>query len=242
MKSALVPFVVALVAITFLSLVEGKMRDRWTAGGIPAEELDRRFSRVPTKLGDWVGEDKPVDEVTRKTAGAISYVSRVYINERTQQTVTLWLVVGHARDICRHTPDICYPNQGFRRDGSQLTHSIPVAGKEQDASFYTALFVKEDPTGRHKERVFWAWNHDDFDCWEAPNSPRFHYGLSKTLYKVYFVSSVARDENTFESNVAVDFAEEMLPAINEALFSKEGAASDSAASDSAAELEEAEAS
>ncbi|MCG8450911.1 MAG: EpsI family protein [Pirellulales bacterium] len=225
MNRVIFPFAAAVVVIISLSLVEGVMRDRWATPGVEASEVGQRFQQVPIELGDWVGEDLPVDMVTKSTAGAVNYVSRRYVNRRTKQEVTLWLIVGHSRDICRHTPDVCYPNQGFRRVGSQLKHPIPITDTGRDADFYTAMFSKEDPAGRHDERVFWSWNRPDTNLWEAPVNPRFHYGLSRALYKVYFVSRVPRDENTIAGNAAVEFAELMLPALNKALFPQQKASS-----------------
>jgi len=221
MSRAVFPLAVVLLLIISLSLVEGMMRDRWASSGIQAAELGKRFDQVPHKLGDWQGEDLSVDEETKSTAGAVGYVSRRYVNSVTGGAVRIWLIVGHSRDIWRHTPDICYPNQGFREVGGQLKHHMPVPGEEA-AVFYTAKYSKEDPTGRHVERVFWAWNHPDTDLWEAPDSARAHYGLARALFKLYFVSSVGRDENTIDGNASVEFAELMLPALNAALFPEEG--------------------
>ncbi len=214
------PFVVAFALILSLSLREGVMRDRWAEPGIQAAELGERFKQVPRRIGDWEGEDLPVDEVTRQTAGAVSYVSRRYTNTFSGQSVNIWLIVGHSRDICRHTPQVCYPSQGFRSVGGILKQHLETPG-QQPAVFFTSKFLKEDPTGRHEERVFWTFNHPETNLWEAPDSPRFHYGMSRALYKLYFVAPVGRDENTADSNVAFEFAGLMLPALNAALFPEE---------------------
>ena len=217
MNRIYLPLEASLVLIVSLALVEGKMRDRWGTPGVEAAELGKRFDQVPKKIGDWVGEDLPVEEVTRKTAGAVNYVSRLYTNSKNRNTVNLWLIIGHSRDVCRHTPTVCYPSQGFRQTGDPLKHHIDVLG-EEPAEFFTATFSKEDPSGRHLERVFWAWNHPDTDIWEAPDNARVHYGLSRALYKLYFVGNVLNDENTIDSSASVDFAKLMLPALNAALF------------------------
>ncbi|MCH2114642.1 MAG: EpsI family protein [Pirellulales bacterium] len=222
MSRAIFPLAAAFLLIISLSLVEGVMRDRWAEPGAEAAELGERFKNVPMQIGDWQGENLPVDEVTRSTAGAVRYVSRRYVHNDTQNTVRIWLIVGHSRDVLRHTPNICYPNQGFRAVGSPLKHPIEITG-QKSAEFYTAKYSKEDPSGRHAERVFWAWNHPDNNRWEAPDSRRTHYGLVKALYKLYFVSNVGRDEDTVESNVSIEFMELMLPALSEALFPEEGA-------------------
>lgn len=196
------------------------LKDYWGEPGAEAAELGKRFEQVPKQIGDWVGEDLPVDEIVKNTAGAVNYVSRRYKNEKTGRVVTLWLIVGHSRDVCRHTPNICYPASGFRQDGIQIKHHMELPS-DKTADFFTGKFIKDDAFGRRVERVFWAWNHPEHDHWEAADYPRVHYGLSRALYKVYFTSDVLVDENTADENVAAEFAELMLPSINEALFPKD---------------------
>lgn len=217
----MLPAALGLVAILSLSFFEGyAMKDRWGTPGIDAMELSKRFDQVPLSIGDWQGEDLPVDEITRKTAGAIGYVSRRYVNLKTDQQVVLWLIVGHSRDIVRHQPTVCYPSSGFRQLGSQLLYHMDTKGGKP-AVFYTAKFEKEDALSRRVERVFWTFNHPDVDQWEAPDGKsgaRKHYGLSRALYKLYFTSAVGLDEDLIEANAAVELAEQLLPAIDAALF------------------------
>jgi len=220
MDRTLLPAVIGLIAIVSLSFYEGyAMKDRWGNAGAEAQQLGERFARVPLSIGAWEGEDLPVDEVVRKTAGAVNYVSRKYTNVNTDRSVVLWLIVGHSRDITRHTPNICYPSSGFRQAGSQLRHNIDLSNGKP-AVFYTAKFEKEDALSRNIERVFWTFNHPAENQWEAPEQgARWRYGLSKSLYKLYLTSTVlGRDEETIGDNVAVEFAELMLPAIDAALF------------------------
>ena len=217
----LLPASLGLIAILSLSFYEGyAMKDRWGEAGAEAAELGQRFEKVPKNLGDWEGEDLPVDEIVRQTAGAVNYVSRRYTHAISGKTVVLWLIVGHSRDIVRHTPNICYPSSGFRQEGSQLRHHINLPGNKE-AVFYTAKFEKEDEHSRATERVFWTFNHPDENQWEAPegaSGARKRYGLAKALYKLYFTSVVNPDEDTIEESPAIEFAQVMLPAINTALF------------------------
>jgi len=217
MKHNIVPIAVAAVLIVSLTLVQAKMSDRWTESTIDAAEFGERFAQVPMKVGPWLGEDQPVDEITRKTAGAVNYVSRHYTHSTSGRMVELWLIVGHSKDICRHTPNICYPSAGFSRAGSQLRQHVDSEGQDQ-AVFHTAKFEKSDHLSRQILRVFWAWNEPERNVWEAPKNARLHYGLSRALYKLYFTSAVMPDEDTIDDNIAVEFAELMLPEINKALF------------------------
>jgi hypothetical protein len=214
------PYVLAGVLIVGLTFVEAGFSDRWHDSSVDAAEFGKLFDRVPMDIGSWHGEDLDVEEDVRRTAGAVSYVSRRYTEENTDRWVTLWLIVGHSRDVCRHTPNICYPNAGFKQNSSILKHHLSVAGGEE-AVFYTAKFEKADEMSRHIERVFWTWNHPERDRWEAPDNQRREYGNSRALYKLYFTSSVMKDEDTIEDSVAVEFAEQMVPLINAALFGGE---------------------
>ena len=210
---------IMIVSVCFAEQVY--FRDWWSKPGVEAALMGQRFKAVPKEIGDWVGQDLTVDDMVKNTAGAVGYVSRLYKNKETEREVRLWLIVGHSRDICRHTPNICYPNAGFREEGKQIYHEMKLPG-EEPAQFFTSKFIKVDVFGRHAERVFWAWNHPDIEefhgKWEAPNDPRKHYGLSRALYKIYFTSNVMQDEDAAEDNAASEFAEVMLPEVNKALF------------------------
>ena len=235
-----VPAALGLVAILGISLYENiAIKDRWGEPTIQAEQLSERFANVPKEIGDWIGEDLPVDEVTRNTAGAVGYVSRRYKNSVTGKEVALWLIVGHSRDIVRHTPDICYVAQGFRQTSTPIQKNVKLDnGKE--AAFYTAKYEMENEQARRIERVFWTFNHPEEDAWLAPEGAqgaRWHYGNARALYKMYFTSAVEHDEQTMEESAALEFAEEMLPAIDKALFPKGVAGSESTVEESDATAE-----
>ena len=219
MKNLYTCVAVVAVLISVVTVVEGiYLKDRWGKPGIEAAELGKRFAEVPKKIGNWVGTDMPVEKEVQQVSGAVNFVSRSYTNEVTNENVVLWLIVGHARDIIRHTPDICYPSAGFRPQSSKLKHTVDY-GDGQNGQFYTSKYLKEDATSRQSVRVYWAWNHPDMKKWEAPSNPRYHFGMiTRALYKVYFSSSMTTEEKTIEDNIAAKFAELMLPEIDKALF------------------------
>ena len=176
------------------------------------------FREFPRKLAIGSASTGPFLKEVKERSGAVNFVSRQYTHEGTGSSVDLWLIIGHARDIIRHTPDICYPSSGFQQRGSRLRHTVYYEpGKE--GRFYTSKFQKEDALVRQTQRVFWAWNHPEFHKWDAPESPRFFYGMAtRALYKMYFTSTVSPSEDTLDDNAAAEFAELVLPVIDEALF------------------------
>lgn len=224
-KNILIPLGVMLVAALVATVIEAQISDRFTASSVSAADFVDRFEQVPHTVGNWQGIDNPVDEQVKQTAGAVGHVSRTYRHQQTGEQVDLWLIVGHARDTLRHTPNICYRSAGFRQVGTINKHLIQAPG-EDPATFFTAQFLKEDNHARAQMRVFWAWsaNLPDQQQWEAPDNRRIYYGNNRALYKIYFTAPVSSDEQYAGDSVAVDFAEEMLPLINDALFPEEDGA------------------
>ena len=109
-----IPVVAGVLLIVGLTIVQAEMTDRLAESNVTAEQQAELLKLVPKSFGDWHGEDKPVDPNVKEKAGSVgAAVSRNYRNARTGERVDLWLIVGHARDISAHTPDICYPGSGF---------------------------------------------------------------------------------------------------------------------------------
>lgn len=222
-----VPVAVTVALIASLTYWESVYSDRFNGSSIDAAEFGKRFANLPENIGPWKGVNTPVKEETLKTAGAVNHVSRTYTNEETNEKVDVWLVVGHSRDISRHTPDICYPSQGFSMDGVQLKQEIDPGNGQEKGTFHTARFRQESALGHGGPlvRVFWAWNPNTVEenDWIAPDSSRREFGNNTALYKLYFTSAMKERDESVPDNTAVKFAKLALPVINETLFPTPGA-------------------
>lgn len=207
------PLVLAVVAIGSLTVVEGLKTERW-ANNSHASYCVTLLEDVPKQMGSWEGVDGEVDDSTRETAGARSYVSRNYTNAGTGQTVNVWLIVGHARDTARHTPDICYQANGFKpqEDQKKVYLTLPDGRK---ASFYTNLFEQEGM----RTRVFWTWFKPEQGAgravdWKAPDNVRYEIGAAPALYKLYFTVSGRDAIAGGDESLAMEFAEEFIQLID----------------------------
>lgn len=231
------PAAVALLAIASLSYWESIYSDRFASSAMTAEEFGKLFAHVPKTIGPWVGVDLKAEEETLQIAGAVRHVSRRYTNTETNKSVDLWLIVGHARDICRHTPDICYPSHGFAQKGVKVKQQIvPTDDPDNPATFFTAKFRDESAAGDFLQRVFWAWNGNEEGKykWDAPEpkgvfawlpmaksmGPKTYYGNNKALYKMYFTATMSSPDEPVNDSIAIKFAQQMLPYVNHALFPK----------------------
>jgi hypothetical protein len=221
--SRYLPIALGVVTIVVLTGIQFVMTDRLSGSNVTAEQRAELLKNVPLNIGNWHGEDMPVNETVRDTAGAVGAVSRVYRNVRTGESVDLWLIVGHGRAISGHTPNICYRASGFDMRAPESSLYPMVFPGQDEAPFLTNTFFKEDLTGRRLIRVFWSWfdpsneKHGGKVVWEAPTNARWYFGNTRALYKMYFTSEMRSPEETAEESACLRFAREALPVINKAL-------------------------
>jgi hypothetical protein len=215
-----VPIILGILAIVGLTYAESRVSGRFEGSDISDEQFAAMLNNVPEDIGDWHGENLSVEDDVRTRAGARGYVSRMYRNSVTGDEVTLWLIVGHSKDVCRHTPDICYPSSGFKMRADENSKQPFIFEGQPEADFYTNTFIKEDASGRQIVRVFWSWfkpNAEGTVKWEAPTNVRWTFGNARSLYKMYF-SSVMKDvRETTDQSPCMKFAEQFLPVVNKAL-------------------------
>jgi len=219
--SRYLPIAVGVAAIVVLTVVQSLMSDCFVDSNVTAQQRAELLANVPKVIGEWTGEDQVVDEEVRDTAGAVGCVSRVYTNGRTGEQVNLWLIVGHARDISAHTPNVCYRGAGFtaRSDANSL-YSFVLPGQTDQAQFWTNTFIKEDFASRTLVRVFWAWHNPkpgEPIVWTAESNPRRTFGNARALFKMYFTSEMRDPSDTTEESAAAKFGREFLPVINRVL-------------------------
>jgi hypothetical protein len=217
-----VPIIVCVLAIVGLTYAESRISGRFEGSDLTEDQFTAMLQNVPDDIGDWHGEDLPVDDQVRKTAGARGYVSRTYRNAATGDEVTLWLIVGHSKDIVRHTPDICYPSSGFKKRADENSKQPFIFEGQPEADFFTNTFLKEDASGRQVIRVFWSWykpNADHTITWEAPSNVRWQFGNARSLYKMYFTSVMKDTREGSDQSPCVKFAEQFLPVVDKALSS-----------------------
>jgi hypothetical protein len=219
--SRYLPIVLGVLVIVGLTIPQIVMSDRFASTNVSADQRAELLKNVPKKIGDWHGEDLPPNQTLREVAGAVGAVERVYRNIRTNEKVNLWLVVGHARDVSRHTPNTCYPAAGFeQRAPENSLYPMEFSGVPK-AAFWTNTFFKEDIDGRRLVRVFWSWYNPEASegkvVWEAPENSKWHFGNSRALYKMYFSGEMRELGEMPEQSACLRFAREFMPVVNEAL-------------------------
>lgn len=221
------PFVVVGIAMVPLTVYQWSLLDWVWGANTPAMQCAYLLeTQIPYQIGDWVGEDRPVDPKVLEVAGADGYIDRVYTNTKTDQKVSIWLIVGHFRQVSRHTPNFCYKAAGFKQVEKATLFAFDIPDLPT-SKFRTAKFLNQDGSQDYYQRVFWAWwkpnplepgqtTEDVNIAWSSPEDPRIDFGYCRALYKLYFTSITTPDETPGES-VCLEFASEFLPLVHDRL-------------------------
>jgi hypothetical protein len=181
---------------------------RWTSGG----SVTPSIPPIPTTIGDWVGEDKPV-EVEEK---GLARLTRLYTHRRTGRWFLIALAAGHPGLTAVHTPEYCYVGSGYEVAAPIARRPLDLPGGAQ-GNCWTTQFEKKSAAGTEQLRIFWTWSADGI--WHAPNfDARFYYIGKPLLYKLYVVGAGKPDVTPGQDPQLDDFLASLLGTLNDALF------------------------
>ena len=93
------------------------------------------LSAFPAQIGDWVGTDLPIPNITREYMEenfADDFLSRRYINTATKDWADVYIVYCSSRPggILGHRPQVCYPAHGWFHDNTELSQLISRTGRQ----------------------------------------------------------------------------------------------------------------
>jgi EpsI family protein len=117
-KSNRKPVIVAAVTAIFLMLLFGTTHRILSARlsvpietpSIPQDALEE----LPMQIGEWTGQEAPLDEAIVRATDADAHVSRSYSRYNASEQVWLYISYGmRARDLMPHRPEVCYTGNGW---------------------------------------------------------------------------------------------------------------------------------
>ncbi len=112
------PVIAATMTASCLMLVfgvaYGTLAARLNGSGnstpIPAAVLDR----FPIQLGEWTGQDVPLDEEIVRATDTDAHLSRRYSRHGNLESISFYIASGvKARDLMPHRPEVCYTGAGW---------------------------------------------------------------------------------------------------------------------------------
>jgi EpsI family protein len=109
--------------------------------GVSLEQVARLnapLAELPKRLGDWEGQDVPIDErVLNVGSFDDDYVNRVYVNPDLRASVNVFVgYVGRPRAWLGHRPDVCYASQGWDEVAQQKVSVATVTGQQVPSVLY----------------------------------------------------------------------------------------------------------
>jgi hypothetical protein len=214
MTRVLVP-VLSAALLLGSGLVHGYLSDRWSNRSEQLVSNAReRLNTFPMRVGDWDGLQQEYSEFEKGTVEG-DHISRGYVNRLNGTAVGMLMAAGYSRNVWQwHTPDQCYPAQGFEMM-TPITKTA-VAADGVQAEFFYADFTR--PLGATPEhvRVFWAFSGDG--RWLASDLPKLTFGQYANLYKVYVTRKLRKPGEPLDDDPCLDFLHVALPRLNQTFF------------------------
>ena len=198
----------AILTAIALLLVSGLACARLTGDTEQLDAAIARVAKVPHVIGNWQAQDESMDDALFDKAGARGYWTRLYVHQRTHESVLVILMCGRAGRMAVHTPEVCYRGAGFDLPAAATTYDL----KNDPTSdrFFTAQFTKKASTTTNL-RLYWAWNARGH--WEASPSPRWEFRGEPFLYKLY-VSRSLKEPSAGKADATTEFLRELVPVLN----------------------------
>jgi EpsI family protein len=112
------PMIVAAVVASGLMLVFGlayrvlAAKLEMPVDTIPVSQA--ALDRFPLQIGDWTGQDVPMDEAIVRATDTDAHLNRRYVRHGGLEAVSFYIASGvKARDLMPHRPEVCYTGAGW---------------------------------------------------------------------------------------------------------------------------------
>lgn len=200
-------YVLALAGIVAVGVVDRVIR--WQRRDSPAvHSAVERLEALPMRIGDWEGQDVPVDDISVRVAGCAAFKNIRYMHTVTGRTADLTVMVGQAGQMAEHVPEACYPASGHTQVRNSLRrHAVAqFLGPEAAGELVSVDFVH--PQVEQTLRVWHGW----FDGlqWSRPEYPRIVFVQRPFLYRMQVAAFLLPDPLSADQMRLIDSGEEFL--------------------------------
>jgi EpsI family protein len=122
------PVITALLTANILMFVFGatnraltnRLANSQSVTPIPSDAMNG----LPLQIGDWTGQDEPLDEAIIEATDTDAHISRLY-RRHALESVWLYIAAGRrTRDLMPHRPEVCYTGAGWTRVSSKSKELI----------------------------------------------------------------------------------------------------------------------
>jgi hypothetical protein len=154
------------------------------------------LSDLPKSLGSWqevVGSQSQLDPEVAQIAGTPDNcnISREYVDEKSGDRVSTLVLYGLASKVFAHSPDVCYPSQGYRLVLGPEDRPISFPGLTRPVLCRVAIYAKKvGPVVRYEEAYYTFFHNGQWlpDLGSRWKSFRAH----PSTFKIQLGRSVSR--------------------------------------------------
>jgi EpsI family protein len=140
----------ALIGLTWGGLVV-VMKGRHVDTVLPKWNL----ADLPLQLGNWVGEDAPLDKKLNDATGAASIVNRVYRNPAGIQVTLHFAVFKDPNEGIGHNPVSCYDSAGWVPKESDKETMLDTEEEKDNSQIQTGVWERSDGNGERCLVGYW---------------------------------------------------------------------------------------
>ncbi len=151
------------------------------------EKCPFALNEFPKILGTWhmdEGANPKLDPRIARIAGANAYLLRNYVDRESGAVVLVLILYGTARSVFGHSPEVCYPANGYQLVMPPANHQFLDPTSQFPVHFRSAFFSKNIGATDRYEEVYYTFHHNEqwlpevADQWK---SFRYHPGMFKIL-------------------------------------------------------------
>jgi EpsI family protein len=116
LKSVIAAAIVASCLMLGHGLIYRAIADRLAAPVTTTPISPEVLGKFPMQIGDWEGQEVPLDEKIRRRTDADALINRQYVRKKGSECISFYVACGvNARDLMPHRPEVCYVGAGWTR-------------------------------------------------------------------------------------------------------------------------------
>lgn len=194
--------------------LHGHLNQRWGVD-TQLESAAAKLQTLPKSFGDWhESSNKELSKTAVDMLQCAGYINKIYVNQQTNEQISVVVMVGPGSTMAIHTPEICYSGRNFSMVGEKRQSEIFDATQNKH-EFWLVDFTMNDTQAREL-RIHYGWS--DGDTWQAPNRPRLAFAGKRILYKIQIAEYVTTLQKQLDDR-AERFLGEFLSALHEKIHS-----------------------
>lgn len=206
--------IVGCVLVAASGVVRVRQEQLFADASLSVNQSPFPLRDLPTTLGGhWeMIQEEELEAETQQIAGCSDYMYRFYANTHTGVTLKVLVAFGPATQVFPHSPDICFPSQGFQATGKARRVNVTVKSPDSEVSTtvpFRAMTFSRPDAGREEyiESHFSFWHDGRWDPDAKDTKRKFQH--RPALFKV----QVDRTTSPVERGSSQSASEEFLAAL-----------------------------